>query len=499
MQYSATANQAFMLLQQGQDLEADDLMVEATANALTNFGPKSIAYMTCLREHAMLLQSMGNLIESAEFLNQAREISPTGKDGEKLKATVCADLGQVLTAKGDFREAEKAFEECLQISAQCYGTNHPEYGVALLNLGEAKLHCGKCTEAIRFADGAREILDIARSELAYDALAIAGVARQSIGESPERLGIAASYLTPNDLTVLARRVIERLTAFPSHLQSPVLERLYHDLNGLPALSDENRLSLLEQLSYHLDRDEDYAKAEKYWRECKKLADELDDPELIINSIAETGKTIARAGNFDDAEKELIEALNLAQKWQQPVLVAFAMRGYSWILARHNRLKDAELYLRQALVIARQSGNDQAVFANLVDCGVFLHHIGRYEESTEALQEAIAVDTEYLHLVERAVLHLQTAGEELVCGCFGDVDVKQICDDIADEIDPEFIFNELISGITIDKKGSVSIQLSRSPNSQEESLLDDYCVKIMEALGQARRIANKQRWRTTGLL
>lgn len=498
MALSHTAVRALELVREGNGPDADDLMVTAAENALMEFGMKSPAYSGLLYEHAVVCLANGSEYEAVEFLHRALGAAPLDQPGQIFKAKVLAELGTLHCKREEFEEAIRSLEECVQVREKCFGTAHPEYAAALLDLAEALVRDSQIEEALTRADQAREIFEPIVDPLAFDALTISCLARISLNvELPDVFDLA-SKLSTDDLSVMVDRMIDKMSDFSPQSQYHILVHTFAAVDQLETTSNETRVQYLEQLGFHARKMGEYDVACKHWQDCEALGRAIyaTDPFAFLNARFEWAATLLDAGSFEYAESILSHTLAQTKQLDRLDMVSDTLRQYARFLSRRGRFSDAEGYLHEAIALAESEGENEALC--LTDYGVFLSHCGRYDEAMLTLRKALEYETSQENVRKKIHKHLAVKSDGDVCGCYADVDIERVWRAVLEEVDPRKTLEKIFADVTLSESGDVQVQLLRNPKRTEEWTINKFTAHFIDTLAEERGKLNKARLIQSGL-
>ena len=497
---SAIATRAMQLVHEGKELDADDLMVTATNQALEEFGVKSKEYSIALFEHAVVCMANGNEYECIELLNRAMVAAPADSSGDAFRAKLNSELGQVYLRRDELMNARFSFEACIDLRERCFGTGHPEYASGLLDLAELDLKEGNAKSALELAERSMIVFDSVRNVLMFDAIAVSSLARMDLQCEELDLLPLAARLNADDAEIMVERIIDKLISYSPEQQYCVLHQILVFVNTLSDCHAWTRLQLLEQLAIQARVMQEYDLSCQYWEACESIGRDMfaADPVEFFNARFEWAATLLSAGNNDHAETILIHTLGEAKTLGRGDMLSDSLRQYARFLSRTGRLNDAEYYLKEAIAVAESDGGADVQAMSYADFGVFLSHTGRYDESVPVLNQSLTFERSSDEVVRKVPQHLAVKSDSDICGCFGDVDVNSVWRRILEEVDPRRTLEKIIAGVSLTDTGGLDIELLKKPKRTEEWLIDKFSNRLLECLAEERQKLNRTRLRQSGL-
>jgi tetratricopeptide (TPR) repeat protein len=292
--------------------------------------------------------------------DEARMADPT--------ARLFNELGQLLTAKADYAEAEPLMRRALAIDEQSYGQDHPNVAIRLNNLGQLLQVTNRLAEAE----------PLMRRALVID--------EQTYGPDHSnvaiRLNNLASLLYARNRLAEAEPLMRRALAIDEQSYGPDHPNVAVRLNNLAQLlKATNRLADAEPLMRRaLAIDE-----QSYGPDHSKVA-------IRLNNLASLLQTTNRLA---EAEPLYRHALAIDEQSYGPDHpdVAIDLNNLAEILRETNRLAEAEPLYRRALVIFEKSfGADHPnVAVGLSNLAVLLQVTNRLAEAEPLMRSALAID------------------------------------------------------------------------------------------------------------
>lgn len=315
---AALANLAQALTDAGRLAGAEANIKEAVALSQSGNGPPTV-------ETADILYQYGNFSMNAEsdpelakaLFNQALVIYRSVSGDQRLG--IASTLGALSAAaqwSGNFVNAEQLVRDSLNLLGATVGRNHPDYAIAMANLGYLLMQQGKFAEAEQVLN---ESLQIERADFGLDNQRVAAI-EADLGTIYEREGDSARAM---QMTKDALRIIsERLG--PNHYQvgyfMDAVAKLYLDAGNLDA-------------------------AESTARQVLQIYEKSLPPRHLY--VATTrhllGEILLRRGQLADAESELRTALDIdlgsagAGNWR----AARTEASLGWLLIAENNSAEGE--------------------------------------------------------------------------------------------------------------------------------------------------------------
>lgn len=129
---SAAMQQAIALLQAGQTVQAEELMLQSARDAESTHGRDHPATATAYNELGTILLNVNNLPAAIEAYRKACSgPMPTEDQPLRDRLTFLMNLGMALQYAGQFKEAEEVLMQGLKARGKYYGTKHSGYAFGL--------------------------------------------------------------------------------------------------------------------------------------------------------------------------------------------------------------------------------------------------------------------------------------------------------------------------------------------------------------------------------
>ena len=481
--FSEALTAALGLLDEGKDLDADDLMLRHTDQVKSEHGDPSAEYASALFEHGLLLYR-ANDFECTDFMRVAAVVASKVEGAEQLQGRITITLGDLLIDMEKYSEARDVLLQSVASRAVCYGEGHVEYANALLSLAYAEWMDGDAQGGLAHLEDALKIFELANDVQRFDAATLMSVIHKSLGDDVQTF-TRFTKLSTVDLGQLIDQTTNYIERFEWNLQAKVFEELY-----LTSLDFENALyvqqaALAEQAAFCCKNAGEFARSELYWNAAMAIAERNNDFESLLSLRADLALTLLEAGETDRSETHFIEVMSECQKRGMHGLLSFSLRKYGRLLETAGRASECEQYLRKAIDAARNSSDTQDAGLALAELGVYLHHQSRYGEAEPFLSEArelIRPEHGWHGMVED---HLEATMDEHACGCTDDDEVYECVSDFINESGPPWV-EELIGDVRIDRLNQIRVNLRREPSPEEEEALDAFSEELLEKVRQMRR-------------
>jgi len=285
----------------------------------------------------------------------------------RTKAAALHDLGIILGAFGEYKEAEKYYKESLEL-AESLGDKQ---GIArsLHQLGNLECLQGSYKEAEKYYKKSLELLE-------------------SLGD---KHGIASSL---HQLGVLQEYQGNYKEAEKYYKESLELKESLGDKHGIA--------SSLHQLGVLQEYQGNYKEAEKYYKESLELEESLGDKQGIAQSLHQLGILQQYQGNYKEAEKYYKESLELKESLGDKHGIAVSLHQLGMLQEYQGNYKEAEKYYKESLELAENLGDKHGIAASL-------YQLGRIHEEQEHYEKAVKYYTESLPIA----LQLQVPQTEMV--------------------------------------------------------------------------------------
>lgn len=322
------------------------------------------------------LYQQGKLAEQSRNYSQAIDlyqqavIASREASKPRATATILFLLGGVYQQQLRYGEAEKAYQEAIQIREREFGADSGEVAVALNSL--AGLYY--------------ELADYAGAESLYNRAL--SVERALYGDDDPKVAIRL-----NNIAEVRRTLADYQTAELLFKQALSIDRKHY---GEQHANVAIRLSNLAELSRLTG---DYAQAEQYLNQALSIdqaafaKQELSPSTLAIrfNNLAQLHRTI---GNYAQAEPLYLKALELWKQHlgEQHPLYATGLNNLAWLYHLQKRYELAETYYKRAFAIVQQHYANQHPerARHLNNLGLLYIDLARYDQAEPLLNEALQI-------------------------------------------------------------------------------------------------------------
>jgi tetratricopeptide (TPR) repeat protein len=270
-----------------------------------------------------------------------------------IKAGGFFDLGKILGALGELKEAEKYYTQSLDL-AESLGDKQ---GIAqsLHQLGMLQEDQGNYKEAEKYYT---QSLDL----------------KESLGD---KQGIAISL---HQLGNLQYRQGNYKEAEKYYTQSLDLKESLGDKQGIARS--------LHQLGMLQEDQGNYKEAEKYYTQSLDLAESLGDKQGIARSLHQLGNLQEDQGNYKEAEKYYTQSLDLAESLGDKQGIAISLHQLGNLQYRQGNYKEAEKYYTQSLDLAESLGDKQGIARSLHQLGMLQYRQGNYKEAEKYYTQSL---------------------------------------------------------------------------------------------------------------
>jgi serine/threonine-protein kinase len=326
------------------------------------------------------------------------------KPDDPLIAQSLTNLANVQYQTGDAAGAEAGYREALVILRS---RNHPDMAVALLNVSKACFRLSKYTDAVA---AAREAWQISQRIHGHDhsvtitSLSALGWGLFGLGEyaEAERIGrdaversrrlfgdehvnVGQAWYTFGNMLSSMNRFNEAEAAFRA--AAAVWRKR-------PGIMEDRLAWTLSGLGQVLGRRGKYAEAEAALLESLDIRRRIPGEPYVAESLGGLGVLYQRSGRLAEAEKYL--RMNLDNLQTIPGLpreqLAYGETGLGRFLLEQGRIDDAEPLLRHALEGLRQdlpAGHPRIAYAEVL-VGDWLTHRTRFEEAAPLLENGLGI-------------------------------------------------------------------------------------------------------------
>ncbi|MBU7026878.1 MAG: tetratricopeptide repeat protein, partial [Theionarchaea archaeon] len=265
------------------------------------------------------------------------------------------DLAKVLDALGNYKEAEKYYEESLGLFEKL----GDKYGIA------ASLHQLAMIHQVRG--------EYAEAEKLYkESLNI----KKNLGDTA---GIAGSIHQLGNLQYLKGNYKEA-------------EKYYKESLGLfQSLGDKERIARsLHQLAMIHEVRGEYAEAEKLYKESLDIAKNLGDTAGIAASLHQLAMIHEVRGEYAEAEKLYKESLDIAKNLGDTAGIARSLHQLGRIHQVRGEYAEAEKLYKESLDIKKNLGDKQRIDASLHQLAMIHEVRGEYAEAEKLYKESLDI-------------------------------------------------------------------------------------------------------------
>jgi tetratricopeptide (TPR) repeat protein len=150
---------SYSLYQEGQYLEAEDLVKESLKVAKNTFGPNHFTVIVSLNNLAEIYRIQGNYSEAESIYKQALSIAEeTFSDEHPIVAVSLNFLAELYSYQGKNTDAELLYKKSLEIYEKTIGPDHHDVAVILENIAKFYKKIGKQDKSKGFEERAEAIL-----------------------------------------------------------------------------------------------------------------------------------------------------------------------------------------------------------------------------------------------------------------------------------------------------------------------------------------------------
>ncbi|MFZ1025576.1 MAG: FxSxx-COOH system tetratricopeptide repeat protein [Limnoraphis robusta] len=277
------------------------------------------------------------------------------------------NLANLYRSQGKYEQAEPLFIQALEMRRQLLGQQHPDVASSLNNLALLYYFQGKYEEAEPIFIQALEMF------------------RQLLGQQHPHVAFSL-----NDLALLYKSQGKYEQAEPLFLQALEMRRqLLGQQHPRVASSLNNLASLYRDQGKYEEAEPLYQQALEMFRQLfgqqhPRVAITLNDLALLYSS----------QGKYEQAEPLLLQALDMTQKLlgQQHPDVANSLHNLAYLYYSQGKYEEAEPLYQQALEMRRQLLGQQHpyVATSLNNLAYLYYSQGKYEEAEPLYREALSI-------------------------------------------------------------------------------------------------------------
>ena len=259
---------------------------------------------------------LANEFELAEQeLGSALKLAKRLPKSDPALGRTFSDLGGLALARGESREAVRAFKEALEALEVARGAAHADIAEALYNLGTAHLQAGSLTEAherlwqsIQMQPKVFEGTDIRRAH-PFLSLAMVSIARRQLSRARSEFRTALSrYKTAvGDESAVFKSAVQQTTALYDQMIADVL-RSSGAQNPREALLREHKASIL---AYYGESTAAVVAAQEAVDSVSAMDSEQSP--LLIRPLIDLGQAARRAKDFQRSSAAFLRAVDLSER------------------------------------------------------------------------------------------------------------------------------------------------------------------------------------------
>lgn len=474
-------DRAIALIQNGQTVEAEELVQNAVRAAEREHGADSAAYASALNDLATVLLYLREPDRAVAALRAACAVYvPDDPEAVKDRLTYLMNLGYALQHQGDLDEAEQVLRDGLDGRRLFYGRKHAGYGFGLEPLADLLLRKGKTEEALKLIDETVDNFWGAGHPRVATALALRAVILKTAGaDTPPFANVDP---LPDD--IIAEIADALLNRVDYHNPSRAVRLALDDLLALLERRHPDRPEVLLPTLQHLANLErhlgDAGAREVAIRRVIDICDRIGKADVALNALQGLALALSDAGQAEAAEAVYRDALGRATALRDDAARSQVLRNHGLLLADLKRRPEAEKLLREAVVAALPSGDAEMLARARIALGIFLQHCGHLDEAQAILSAGLeGIDPAHPDaLAARSHLGAAKAGQSCGCGDQGQA-VADAC--------REFILARVPPGLLADLKVEardadlhVQVYLDREPAGDEAEQLERVVRHAVEA-------------------
>ena len=281
-----------------------------------------------LFQQGLLAAGLGGHPQAQKLFEESLELARRQLgDKHSYNALVLHELARSLNRQGKIGESEKRLRECLQVLRESVGLEYPRAYIAIVSMTELLVNAKRPKEAIALLDEA----------LAANARRFGPQNRWRFALACERANLEARHGAPERTESLANECLTLLPLTPG--------------------KDVRKATALNNLGVELNRIDKNALAETCYREAIAIRRSLEksDASNFAILLSNYGDLLMEERRFVEAEAPYREALRLAREAKGYTAGDMVDRHYelAGALAEQGRLEDATTLLRVCCPITHQ--------------------------------------------------------------------------------------------------------------------------------------------------
>lgn len=422
---SPTLEKARQLFQAGDKLGAEELMVDAVRNAISEHGQGSIVFARASYELASMFVMLSRYSQAAETLEAATNVHiPDDQQATRDRLTYLMQLGELYTQLNQYEKAETVLRKGLTLRKEFYGQDHAGYAFGLEPLAELLWKQGRLDEANQIVDQTIDNFWMNGHPRVATALPLRAIILKQQGKSDDCFSGVAELSSE-----IFREMIEHAVDLASSADPVASQAMLDDLLSTvePKLGANDKMvaqlrTALVNVARAIGPSEGQIEtAEKVVQSHLARGDKPN----AISAMMGLAILHDNLGNSSACEKAYKRAYALAQEIGNLSMQSQCLRNYGLFCSEKGRKPDAEKLLKMAAQAGKQSSDKVMYGRSLGALGIFLQHNARIAEAEKFLTKAIQLlpPSEPDSLCSRS--HLQAIQQNRSCGC-GNMD-DAICE------------------------------------------------------------------------
>ena len=413
---SPTLQLAMQLAEQGDKVEAENVLIQAVRDCESKFGKKSTEFAHANYELGGFLIFAGRAEDAIHPMRLAAAVNiPDDSFATRSRLTYLMQLGELYEEVEDFEEAEKVLRLGLKLRKQFYGEDHSGYAFGLEPLASVMMNRGQLLESLELVEQAIDIFwkdGHPRVTTAFPLRAL--ILRRLNNPTPPFEPIRSlnaellDEMVEATLYLSGRHEAADMQWVVHELLLELREKLGEDNQSTLKLQTglANVASLIGPSEGRIETLEGLVKAHE----------KRGDQPTAIQAMLGLALAQSEAGNSQDSEATYRRAFKKAKALGDSSLQAKTLRNLGLLYVEDGKLKEGEKTLRMAVKSAKKSGDKSEFGQAVCALGIFLQHDDRHEDAVPFLEAAIRYldDSHPNNTCARSHLTAIENGDD--CGC-----------------------------------------------------------------------------------
>lgn len=480
---------ALELIDAGQSVQAEEMLIQSAQLAEKQFGPESPQAASAYNELGLVLTSLENHAGSVHAYRRAC-VGSLLKEKQTIRdqLTYLMNLGTALLYTGQLEEAEAVLRLGLEGRKDYYGVEHAGYAFGLEPLATVLMHQGKIDEALQAFN---QVVDnFWRNSHPHIAGSLALRAEAfKIANQPQFPFTGIEGLPDDIIQDIVFHVIRRVQQAHPAILSKILQDL---LPTLRTRFGQDHALVIDALTHIVNFESMCGKQGNYSvrvqaaRDVLAICERQGQSREALQAMQGLAFALSDMGRSDDAIAIYQDAALRAQQIGDPVIQSQIRRNLGLLFSELKRDQEAEAELRNAVQDAQRASDSEMLSRGQIALGIFYQHRHRFDEAKPLLVSALQNITPAHSDAVIARSHLQAleAGQECNCANSGEALAAAFREFVIQQLPPDVQdLLEQFEARLVDQDFQIEVHLNREPTQEEVEHLNRV---VSHALAEFRR-------------